>query len=410
MIVLRLALLLLLLPFLLVVRLVSRRRDMVYLPDDHEDMRRAVTEARSRLGEFRTVLQERRGDTDRFALKVRFPVEEGSEHIWLESVELRGASFHGRIGNDPQHIPGLAFGSDLDVDETNVTDWAYFWGGKAQGHFTTRALLPHVSRKMRRTILAALGWTDADPCPPSRHQIMNPGFYQMSFRGMSFSEAWRFSTGLVTFLVALGLKAVAFKGPKSWLPACEGEAFCEESQLTEAARNALRPLIAEAGELGYAPGRFIRILPGKSEAAKDGAAYLCLHRDGNRILHLAYVVTEAAGQITTAVVVTGGMVDQVQDLTYDFTHTKAFLDGEGFAIRHHVRKAGVTAAEASMVEFLTRNGGAVRRFSSLAECKTITDRIDSAMWQARIRRGLYIPVGDPWDGAAYSPASIPPST
>lgn len=162
MILFRIAVLVVLLPFRLIARLLHRRKDMVYLPHDHDDMKRAITEARTRLGEFRKTLEARAADTTQFALKVRYPVAGGHEHIWVGDIETRGSSFHGKIANDPQNIAGVRLGSEVEVDESTISDWAYFRGRKAHGHFTTRALLPHASRKMRVAIHSAMGWSETE--------------------------------------------------------------------------------------------------------------------------------------------------------------------------------------------------------------------------------------------------------
>jgi uncharacterized protein YegJ (DUF2314 family) len=155
----RLLLFVLLFPFIWVLSRFLRRKDMVYLPDDHEEMKQAIAQARATLDSFRAVLASPPPNTHGFALKARFPVEGGHEHCWVGSLEMKGRNFIGKLDNQPQNLPTLRLGSIVDVEDEMVTDWAYFENKIAHGHHTTRALLPHMSKKMRRSIETVMGWT-----------------------------------------------------------------------------------------------------------------------------------------------------------------------------------------------------------------------------------------------------------
>lgn len=159
--ILRLLLFFLLFPFLWLLSLFLRRKDMVYLPDDHEEMKKAITQARASLDSFRAVLASPPPNTHGFALKARFPVddESGHEHCWVSGLEMKGRNFIGKLDNEPQSLPKLQLGSVVDIEDEMVTDWAYFENNLAHGHHTTRALLPHMSKKMRASIEKVMGWT-----------------------------------------------------------------------------------------------------------------------------------------------------------------------------------------------------------------------------------------------------------
>jgi hypothetical protein len=222
---------------------------------------------------------------------------------------------------------------------------------------------------------------------------MNPGFYQLSFRGLSWREAWRLSNGPLAFGVAVVLKLIGFRGQKMWLPAVEGEQECAEADLSAEARAVVAPLVAEALQLGYLPGVYSQVRHERCPATRDSGGCVCLHREGNRAMHLAFVVTEVMGQPVPATAITGLIVDHSGDRTYDFSPTKEQLDGDGFAIKRPVREKSVAATEVAMQEFLRQGGCVPSRFGSIAEFKRVADRIDTAMWAARAKRGLVLPVG-----------------
>jgi len=160
---LRLLLLILLSPVLLLLflaRLLGFGRSYIEsLPEGHPEMARAVAEARATLPEFRRLLATPEPGMANFALKVRFPVEGGSEHCWVGNLEPRGTGFIGKLDNHPKHLRELRLGSTVDVTEDAITDWAYSKDGVYCGHYTTKILLPRMSKRMRRQVEAVYGWS-----------------------------------------------------------------------------------------------------------------------------------------------------------------------------------------------------------------------------------------------------------
>ena len=155
----RLILLLLLLPFAVIAKLLGfGRSNMVDLPLDHPEMAQAIAEARTNLPEFRRFLETPDPGMENFAIKAAFPTGKNSEHIWVNTLKVNGSGFSGNLANDPRDLPGMAIGSPVEISEEMVSDWAYSSGGVFRGHFTTRVLLPHMSKRMRRQVEAMFGW------------------------------------------------------------------------------------------------------------------------------------------------------------------------------------------------------------------------------------------------------------
>ncbi len=159
MLIVRLLLLILLSPLLLLGSLLGfRRNDMAYLPEGHPEMKAAFAMARATLEEFRAAMAAPAKDWGNFAIKARFPVEGGSEHIWVDTLEAKGSGFIGKLANHPQGLHGLKLGSTVDVSEDMISDWAYSKSGVYEGHFTTKVLLPRFSKSMRRKVEEIYGW------------------------------------------------------------------------------------------------------------------------------------------------------------------------------------------------------------------------------------------------------------
>ncbi len=80
-----------------------------------------------------------------FTLKVAFPVTnaagaKGREHIWVLYPTRNGATFTGRLDNDPDMMPGKS-GDTVTFTEDMVTDWGFARNGKMIGFYSTRAML-----------------------------------------------------------------------------------------------------------------------------------------------------------------------------------------------------------------------------------------------------------------------------
>jgi uncharacterized protein YegJ (DUF2314 family) len=162
MIILRLLLLVVLAPVALLARLLGlTRRDMVALPDDHPEMASAIRHAKESLPEFRRLLAYPEAGMKYFAVKVRFPTEQGHEHCWVNELELRESRLIGKLGNHPNSLPDMHLGSSVNVADDAITDWSYSKNGVYQGHFTTKVLMSHMSKRMRREVEQVYGWAKA---------------------------------------------------------------------------------------------------------------------------------------------------------------------------------------------------------------------------------------------------------
>ncbi len=107
------------------------------------EMNKAIAEAQSTLPDFFTKLSAKHDANDYFSVKVRMIGSEGQpEHIWVENVEktsdTRGK---GTLANDPVYLPGMKFGSPVEFDLKDVSDWMIRRvDGKMEGGFTVKVL------------------------------------------------------------------------------------------------------------------------------------------------------------------------------------------------------------------------------------------------------------------------------
>jgi uncharacterized protein YegJ (DUF2314 family) len=160
---LRLLLVILLSPLLLIARLLGYRRPpMVHLPEDHPEMAAAIAKAKATLSEFRRRLAAPEPDMSDFGIKARFKTPHGAEHCWVGELQDTGSGFVGKLTVHPQSVEGLQLGSSVEITEDMITDWSYSQNGVFRGHYTTRVLLPHMSRRLREQVLAVYGWSPTE--------------------------------------------------------------------------------------------------------------------------------------------------------------------------------------------------------------------------------------------------------
>ncbi len=215
----------------------------------------------------------------------------------------------------------------------------------------------------------------------------------MSFRGLTLRETWRFGKEPFKFTIALILKAIAFKGPKQWLPSHTAETFCAETDLTLAAREYLLPLVARARALGYNTGRFHLISRNLDRHTKEGFPHVTLHDDGKRALFLGYILNDSSGELKATVVVTGCLAS-VRYGDIEIVNHPNYLDATATSLRIRIKGKELEDVDRALQDYIARPTSQVRRFESFEAFKAHTDAMNTKNDEARIARGLYVYVGD----------------
>jgi len=221
---------------------------------------------------------------------------------------------------------------------------------------------------------------------------MNPGVYQLNFRGLTLREAWRFSGEPFKFLLALVLKAAAFKGSRQWLPAHECEVPCTEDQLSPEAALHLLPAVADARALGYDEGRFHQMARILDPNIKQGFGYATLHRDRQRFLFIGFIVNGTAGRIKPVLACSGALVP-TQAVTLEFLNHRNHLDNAGVTRKIRVRGKTLEAIDAAMQQTLAASSVTFRTFQRLEDVQRHLRDVEVQAFDSRIKRGLLRYVG-----------------
>jgi uncharacterized protein YegJ (DUF2314 family) len=102
--------------------------------DDDPRLIAAEAEARGRFEEFESAFQA--ADGEGFCVKACISGGGNSEHIWIEVESILPNSVQGRLSNDPVSLGDLKRGSSIQVNRSEVEDWAFFRKGNPVGLFT----------------------------------------------------------------------------------------------------------------------------------------------------------------------------------------------------------------------------------------------------------------------------------
>lgn len=221
---------------------------------------------------------------------------------------------------------------------------------------------------------------------------MTPGVYQISFRGLTLREAWRFGGSPFRFALALFLKATAHRAGRLWLPAHECEAPCTEADLSPEALRDLLPVVTAARDLGYTGGRFSRMIRILDPAMLQGFSYLALHRDRQRGLFIGFVVNRAAGVTRNVVVLTGALVG-ADGTNHEFLNHRQHFDNGGLTRKHQLRSGTVAEFDTALQAFMATARDTFRTFENVAELKAYLQGVEEQSFETRIARGLLRYVG-----------------
>lgn len=98
---------------------------VIQIADDDPRMIAAVEEARETFDVFRSHWASRTEDQS-FAIKAAITRGDNTEFIWVEVTGLEPDYIHGTLGNKPVDLPGLEYGSTVEVPVSDLNDWSIF--------------------------------------------------------------------------------------------------------------------------------------------------------------------------------------------------------------------------------------------------------------------------------------------
>jgi len=129
-------------------------------PEDDRALNVAMKKAVETQDIFWAKFDAREPGTSNYGVKLEMIAPDGfHEYIWAEPVSHTPDQVVARIANEPVHLKGVSLGSEVRVKADTLWDWTYQKGGKAYGHFTTRALMSSATPEQRAEVQGLLAPT-----------------------------------------------------------------------------------------------------------------------------------------------------------------------------------------------------------------------------------------------------------
>lgn len=132
------------------------------------DLTDATSKARAQLPYFWEHFTAPQVDEFDFSVKAALPRRDGqsgAEEVWLDNVAKAPDRIIGELSIKPRYLGALEEGAIVDIQESQITDWAFWRGDKLLGHYTTRILLPRLDQ-LQQDFMRPLFEASPDPAPP----------------------------------------------------------------------------------------------------------------------------------------------------------------------------------------------------------------------------------------------------
>ena len=127
-------------------------------PSDDGEMNHAIAHAKGTLDEFDKAFRSNKFDSGTFALKVEFPTETGSEHIWATSIRIENGSYYGIVDNLPNSTTQVKPGEKIKLDIKNISDWMYADNGVLRGGYTIRLIRSRMTKEEKKDFDASFSF------------------------------------------------------------------------------------------------------------------------------------------------------------------------------------------------------------------------------------------------------------
>jgi uncharacterized protein YegJ (DUF2314 family) len=132
--------------------------DYSRVPDQDQEMEKAVQKARESVGTFIAALGAPTAQQTSFTVKKPFKDGDKVEHIWLSNPSFDGTKFSGRVDNEPVDVKNVKLGETALVAKDEISDWFYVDKGKLVGGYTIRVLYSKMSPEEKKDFDAHVGF------------------------------------------------------------------------------------------------------------------------------------------------------------------------------------------------------------------------------------------------------------
>lgn len=125
---------------------------------DQAEMKVAIEQARATLPAFLERARHPQPGDEAFNIKVKLTDSGGTEHLWINELQLDHEPYTGKITMDAEILRNVRSGMLCKFTLDEVSDWMYMENGKMQGNFTLRVLMKSMPKEEADAMKAKIGW------------------------------------------------------------------------------------------------------------------------------------------------------------------------------------------------------------------------------------------------------------
>jgi uncharacterized protein YegJ (DUF2314 family) len=112
---------------------------------DDLEMNAAMNTASQTIDVFKKALASNDSNYKFFAIKSRFDIPNGEEHIWLKNIFIKNNNFWGIVDSKPITTSEIKAGDKIQIKTEMISDWMFIDCGKLKGGYTIRILRARMS-------------------------------------------------------------------------------------------------------------------------------------------------------------------------------------------------------------------------------------------------------------------------
>lgn len=132
--------------------------DVYNVAGDDEMMNQAIEKAVSSYDSFLNNFKNPGKDCNGFSIKMKFPYNNGNEHMWLGDLFYKGDKLMGVLDSDPVNPMAVHAGDTVEVERDKVSDWMYICNHKLVGGYTMMVLYSKMSPAEKEEFKKNLGF------------------------------------------------------------------------------------------------------------------------------------------------------------------------------------------------------------------------------------------------------------
>lgn len=135
--------------------------EVMIVPESDTLMNQAMETARNSMIQFLEHYAANDSNETGFALKVMVVDSFGTEHLWVNEIDVTENGYIGIVANEPKFVKAVTYGSEIEFTTEEISDWAYVdSAGVRQGSYTLKVLLPRMPKEEADYYRKMFRWTD----------------------------------------------------------------------------------------------------------------------------------------------------------------------------------------------------------------------------------------------------------